>query len=334
MLSARFLSEDERVQIADLVKAGRGVREIAARLGRSPSTVSRELRRNVGITGRYRPFHAHKLARNRRSRVRPGKIAANPLLREHIQHKLDRRWSPGQICQHLKTSFPADPDMHVVHETIYRDLYDYRGGALKREYCQKLRRGRNRRKPSRMIPKRRSRFAGDVLMINDRPFHPTDRSTPGHWEGDLIMGRHNRSAIGTLVERNTRFVLLVSVDAANRSDSLRDGLNTAMLRLPQPLRRTLTWDQSWEMSKHSEFTASTGVQVYFCDPHSPWQRGSNENTNGLLRDYFPKGSDLSIHTKRKLETVAAELNSRPRQILGWDTPADRFAKLLKEPISP
>ena len=333
VVSARFLSEDERVVIGDLIKAGCSIRNIAAQLGRAPSTVSRELRRNVGITGRYRPFHAHKLARTRRTRVRPGKIAVNPVLRNHIQLLLKRRWSPGQICHNLRMSFPGRPEMHVVHETIYRDLYDYRGGALSREYCRSLRTGRNRRKTNRMIPKRRSRFAGDVLMIKDRPFEPTDRSVPGSWEGDLIMGRHNRSAIGTLVERTTRTLLLIPVDIAHRSDSVRDGLTKAMNTLPPNLRRTLTWDQGWEMSKHNEFTAATGVKVYFCDPHSPWQRGSNENMNGLLRQYFPKGTNLSVHSPKKLEAVAAEINARPRRVLDWATPAELFARLLTEPIS-
>lgn len=220
--------------------------------------------------------------------------------------------------------------MRVVHETIYRDLYDWRGGTLARDGVRTLRTGRSRRKPSRMVPRKRARFAGDVLMISDRPFDPTDRSTPGDWEGDLIMGRSNQTAIGTLVERTTRFVMLIPVDVANRSDSVRQGLVTAMLKLPPELRRTLTWDQGWEMSKHYEFTAATDTKVYFCDPRSPWQRGSNENMNGLLRQYFPKGSDLSIHTPRRLQTVATEINTRPRRILDWDTPHDRFTKLVNE----
>lgn len=284
--SARYLSEDVRVRIGDLVRTGAGVRQIAAELGRSPSTISRELRRNSGITGRYRPFHAHRLARNRRVRACPGKIASNPALRLRIQELMQRRWSPGQISQHLRAEHPDDPSMCVVHETIYRDLYDRRGGALNREYCRMLRTKRNRRKPTRLIPRRRTRFGGTTLMIHERPFDLTDRTIPGHWEGDLIMGRHNRSAFGALVERASRSV---------------------------------TWDQGWEMSKHAEVTAATGASVYFCDPHSPWQRGSNENTNELLRDYFPKGSDLNAHTPRRL-AVAAELNSRPRRVLGWDTP--------------
>ena len=332
-ISSRFLSEAERIAIADLHSRHHSVRRIASILGRAPSTISRELRRNSGPSGAYRPVQAHKRACGRRTRVRPGKIASNPELRHHIERLLERRWSPGQIAQHLRTEFPNDAGMHVVHETIYRDLYDWRGGALAREYCRLLRTRRTRRKPSRMIARRRSRFGGDVLMINDRPYLPTDRSTPGHWEGDLIMGRHNRSAISTLVERNTRFLVLVPINAATRSESLRNMLAPRMLQLPAQLRRSLTWDQGWEMAKHMEIATATGMQIYFCDPHSPWQRGTNENT-GLLRDYFPKGSDLNLHAAKTLDAVANELNSRPRQVLGWDTPASRFAKLLSEPISP
>jgi transposase, IS30 family len=282
-ISPRFLSEDERVRIADLRKAGRTIREVATTLGRSPSTVSRELRRNSGSTGVYRPFHAHKLARTRRSRVRPGKIAVNPVLRQKIEVLMRKRWSPAQISWQLRTEYPDDRGMQVVPETIYRDLYDYRGGALKRDYCRLLRTKRNRRKPTRLIPRRRSRFGGDVLMICDRPFAPADRSVAGHWEGDLIMGRHNRSAIATLVERHSRYLLLARVDAADRSESLRVALTTAMVTLPAQLRQTLTWDQGWEMSQHAAITAATGMKIYFCEPHSPWQRGSNENVNGLLK---------------------------------------------------
>ena len=329
-VSARFLSEQERVTIADLRRTGSSIRSIAQATGRSPSTISRELRRNTGKAGRYRPFHAHTLARNRRSRARPGKLITNPALREEVQRLLNKRWSPGQISHELKMLFPADPSMQLVHETIYRDLYDYRGGGLTRASCTKLRTGRARRKPSRRMPTRRSRFAGDVLMIADRPFGPTDRADTGNWEGDLIMGRHNRSAIGTLVDRRSRKLILIHIDNTDRAGSPCRGLTAAFLALPEHQRRTLTWDQGSEMSRHTEMTKATGVDVYFCDPHSPWQRGSNENANGLLRNYFPKGSDLSIHTPKHLETVAAELNARPRQILNWDTPTALFARLPTE----
>lgn len=328
-ISPRFLSEEERVKIADLRKAGHTIRLIATTLGRSPSTISRELRRNSGAAGVYRPFQAHKLARNRRTRVRPGKIATNPVLRQQIEQLMRKRWSPAQISWHLSTTYPGDRSMHVAAETIYRDLYDYRGGALKREYCRMLRTKRSRRKPTRLIPRRRSRFGGEVLMIRDRPFDPEDRSQIGNWEGDLIMGRHNRSAIATLVDRHSRYVLLAKVDAANRSDSVRDVLISLMEQMPLEFRRTLTWDQGWEMSQHAQITAATGMPIYFCDPHSPWQRGTNENTNRLLRDYFPKRTDLSVHSQRMLTATAVELNCRPRRTLNWDTPHQRLGTLIQ-----
>lgn len=317
------------MQIADLLKTGASIRNIAGEIGRSPSTFSREVRRNAGMTGRYLPFHAHKLARNRRARDRLSKIATNPRLRAEVLGLLQQRWSPAQICEQLRRQYPADPSMHLVHETIYRDLYDFRGGALPRELCRLPRTKRDRRKAPRVVARRKIRF-NDALTIHDRPFAPTDRSEPGAWEGDLIMGRGNRSAIATLVERTTRFTVLLPVDAARRSESLRDQLIPAFASLPPTLRRSLTWDQGWEMAKHDEIAAATGTTVYFCDPHSPWQRGTNESTNRLLRDYFPKGSDLSTHTLHELVTVAGELNARPRKTLGWKTPQALFDSLLEQ----
>lgn len=328
-ISPRYLSEDERVRIADLLKTGATIRRIAAELGRSPSTISREVRRNSGNTGRYLPFHAHKLARNRRARDRPGKIAANPRLRAEIHALLQRRWSPAQICEHLHSEYPHDSTMHLVHETIYRDLYDVRGGALPRDLCRLLRTKRDRRRAPRVIARRKIRF-NDAFTIHDRPFAPNDRSVPGAWEGDLIMGRGNRSAIATLVERTTRFTMLLPINAARRSDSLLEQLVPAFAALPAELRTSITWDQGWEMAKHAEITAATGSTVYFCDPHSPWQRGSNESMNRLLRDYFPKGSDLNAHSPKQLAMTAVELNQRPRKVLGWKTPETLFATLIKE----
>jgi IS30 family transposase len=313
-ISERYLSEDERMKIADLRRAGSTIRSIAAELDRSPSTISRELRRNCGATGNYLPFHAHKLARNRRARDRPSKIAANPRLRREIHELLTQRWSPAQICEQLRRQYPDDPSMHLVHETIYRDLYNFRGGALPRELCRLLRTKRDRRKAPRVIARRKIRF-NEALTIHNRPFAPTDRSVPGAWEGDLIMGRGNRSAIATLVERTTRYTILLPVDAARRSDSLRDLLIPAFAALPAELRSSITWDQGWEMARHLEITAALGTPIYFADPHSPWQRGTNESTNRLLRDYFPKGSDLNVHPPRYVQDVAAELNARPRKTL-------------------
>ncbi|MBG6185656.1 IS30 family transposase [Arthrobacter sp. CAN_A214] len=331
--SPRYLSEEERIRIADLIRAGSSIRATAVALGRSPSTISRELRRNAAVSGRYTPHRAHQQARQRRLRARPGKIVATPALREQIQELLKRRWSPAQISWYLKTTFPEDTQMHVVPETIYRDLYNWQGGALTRDYCALLRRRHLHRKPSRKVPKRRARFSGDVLMIGDRPFPPEDRSTPGQWEGDLIMGRNNRSAIATLVERHSRFVILLPVDPVNKAASVQQMITAAMLKLPAHLRRSLTWDQGWEMARHTEITQATGMAIYFCEPRSPWQRGSNENANGLLRDYFPKGSNLTLHSLEYLAAVAIELNTRPRRTLGWDTPANLFAKLFETTIS-
>jgi IS30 family transposase len=328
VISPRYLSEDERITIADRLRAGHSQRSIAAELGRSPSTISREIRRNRHRTGHYRPHYAQKKARLNRQRPRLGKIAQVPELKKFIQDRLDQWWSPALICRQIKKAFPHMPAMHVVHETIYQALYIQGRGGLRRELVKCLRTGRDRRKPNRAIARRASRFAGDVLMIKDRPEHTNDRGIPGSWEGDLIMGTQNRSAIATLVERTTRYLILVHIPGANRTGGLRDGLIKAFEPLPAALRTSLTWDQGSEMAKHAEFTAATNVPVYFCDPHSPWQRGTNENTNGLLRQYFPKFTDLSRYTPKHLANVAAHLNNRPRLNLNDETPAERFAKLL------
>jgi IS30 family transposase len=328
VISARYLSEDERITIADRHRTGESLRSIAAGLGRAPSTVSRELRRNRNPSGQYRPHYAQKKARTRRQRPRVGKIAGLPELKTYVQAMLDRWWSPGLICRQLKKAFPTRKDLHIVHETIYQALYIRGRGGLSRELVKCLRTGRDRRKPNRSIARRSSRFAGEVLMISDRPQEASDRSVPGAWEGDLIMGTQNRSAIATLVERSTRYLLLVHMPGINRAEDLRDGLIRAFNPLPPALRSSLTWDQGSEMATHAGFTAATGVPVYFCDPHSPWQRGTNENTNGLLRQYFPKYSDLSIYSPQHVADVAMGLNNRPRRILNDDTPSERFARLL------
>lgn len=261
-------------------------------------------------------------------RPRQGKIAGLPELKAYVQAMLDRWWSPGLICRQLKKGFPRRKDLHIVHETIYQALYMRGRGGLSRELAKCLRTGRDRCKPNRSIARRSSRFAGDVLMISHRPDGAGDRSVPGAWEDDLIMGTQNRSAIATLVERSTRYLLPVHMPGINRAEDLRDGLITAFNQLPPALRTSLTWDQGSEMAKHTGFTEATGIPVYFCDPHSPWQRGTNENTNGLLRQYFPKYSDLSIYSPQHLADVASDLNNRPRRILNDDTPAQRFARLL------
>jgi IS30 family transposase len=327
--SARFLSLEERVVIADLRLAGVSMRKIAAELGRSASTISREIARNAHPTGGYRPYAADIRARERRARPRGGKIAASAHLRGAIQAMLDQRLSPEQIAARLRREHPDDLEYRVCHETIYQALYVQGRGELRRELSGALRTGRAVRRPrNRPHPTRRSGLAKPLLMISERPAEIEDRAVPGHWEGDLILGPYARSAIATLVERATRYVMLVHLPGDHTAETVRDGLIATVNTLPEHLRRSLTWDQGTEMARHREFTLATDMQVYFCDPHSPWQRGSNENTNGLLREYFPKGTDLSIHTPEHLTAVAAQLNRRPRKTLDWDTPAERLAKLL------
>ncbi|MBT2675405.1 IS30 family transposase [Streptomyces sp. ISL-14] len=331
---SRYLRESERVHIADRLRERASIRQIAAELGRSPSTISREIRRN-GMPLRkgssrwvYRPHAAQSRADARRPRPKPGKIGQNPELRGFIQDHLTRRWSPEQICQALRTRFPSRPEMHVTHETIYQALYVQGRGELRRELARALRTGRAMRRSHRQSYKRQPRMAKDMVMISERPAEAADRAIPGHWEGDLIIGKAHKSAIGTLVERSSRFVTLVHLPEGRQPTQMRDALIQTVSTLPAQLRRSLTWDQGSEMHLHKDFSIATDMPVYFCDPGSPWQRGSNENTNGLLRQYFPKGTDLARYSREQLDAVAAELNSRPRKTLGWETPAERLAKLL------
>ncbi|GGW96488.1 IS30 family transposase [Streptomyces chryseus] len=329
---SRYLREEDRIHIADRLREKASIRTIAAELGRSPSTISREIRRNGalwrGAQWTYRPHAAHRRAEQRRPRPKPGKIGQNGGLREFIQDHLTLRWSPEQICHALRARFPDRPEMHVVHETIYQALYVQGRGELRRELTKALRTGRARRRPHRQSYKRQPRAIKDMVMISDRPAEAADRAVPGHWEGDLIIGKDGKSAIATLVERTTRYVMLAHLPVDHSAGSTRDALVETVKTLPPHLRRSLTWDQGSEMASHQAFTLATDIPVYFCNPASPWQRGSNENTNGLLRQYFPKGTDLAVHTREHLDAVAAELNSRPRKTLGWETPAERLAKLL------
>ncbi|GAA2495066.1 IS30 family transposase [Streptomyces longisporus] len=327
--SSRYLREGDRIHIADRLREKATVRAIAAELGRSPSTISREIRRNRHpVGGQYRPHAAQARADARRPRPKPGKIGQNPELRDFIQSRLRLRWSPEQICQALRAQFPQRPEMHVAHETVYQALYIQGRGELRRELARALRTGRARRKPRRQAQQRQPRFSAPMVMISERPAEAEDRAVPGHWEGDLIIGKDGKSAIGTLVERATRYVMLLHLPGDHGAESVRDALVTTVETLPSHLTRSLTWDQGSEMGAHGAFTVATGIPVYFCDPASPWQRGSNENTNGLLRQYFPKGTDLSVHPREHLDAVAAELNGRPRKTLGWETPAERLHKLL------
>ncbi|MEV0544538.1 IS30 family transposase [Nocardia salmonicida] len=329
---SRYLSEGERIRIADLVRERVTVRAIAAELARDPATINREVRRNatIGRGGRadYRPHAAQTRADDRRHRPKPGKLDRYPELRAFIQRCLDKKWSPEQICQAVRGQFPDRPELHVVHETVYRALYVQGRGELRRELAAALRIGRVRRKPQRQATCRRPRFTHPMVMISGRPAEVEDRAVPGHWEGDLIIGKVGGSAIGTLVERSTRYVMLVHLPQGRGAEQVNEALRRTVTQLPPHLMRSLTWDQGGELAEHHQFSIATDVPVYFCNPASPWQRGSNENTNGLLRHYFPKGTDLAVHSHEDLDSVAAELNSRPRKTLGWETPAECLHKLL------
>jgi len=370
--SARYLCLAEREEIALLRAEGCGVREIARWLGRSPSTVSRELRRNAATRGGrldYRASVAQWHAELRARRPKPAKLAVDDRLREYVQERLagevkrpggaqvtgpqvpwngrrhgrrkDRRWgrawSPEQISGRLKLDFPDDASMRISHEAIYQSLYVQGRGALRRELTACLRTGRALRVPRARTQGRGKGFVTDEVMISQRPAEAADRAVPGHWEGDLILGL-DRSAIGTLVERTSRFTVLLHLPPAAARDAprvkngppvtghgaeaVRDAITAAIGELPEQLRRSLTWDQGAEMAQHTQLRIDTGLEVYFCDPQSPWQRGSNENTNGLLRQYFPRGTDLARYSVDELAAVAAALNARPRKTLGWRTPAE------------
>jgi len=377
-LSGRYLSFVEREDLAVLRARGCGVREIAERLGRSPSTISRELRRNAATrsgTFEYRATSAQWHADRRARRPKVSKLAANDELRKYVQDRLggliaapggaavagpkvrwigrrhgrrkDRRWatswSPEQIANRLRLDFPDDESMRVSHEAIYQALYIQGRGALRRELTACLRTGRALRVPRARTRGRRKFFVRPEIMISERPAEADDRAVPGHWEGDLILGLGS-SAIGTLVERTSRFTMLLHLPrledygrtrtkngpalAGHGAEAVRDAIAASITTLPEQLRRSLTWDQGAEMAQHAQLRIETGLAIYFCDPQSPWQRGTNENTNGLLRQYFPKGTDLSNHTVDDLAAVAAALNSRPRKTLAWRTPAETLNELL------
>jgi len=337
VVSARYLSLEERLQIADLHLAGASRRAIAAQLGRAPSTISRELRRNGPVAGRagrarYAPYAAHKRAGLRARRPKPFKLD-DARLALAVQDKLCLKWSPAQISAHLAGEHGDKAAMRVSHETIYQALFVQGRGRLRTELHRHLRTGRAWRRPHGFSGATTAKISG-MVSISERPAEAADRAVPGHWEGDLILGQHCRSAIGTLVERQTRFCLLVHLPDGHGAQTVRDRLVAAITTLPEQLRRSLTWDQGTELAQHQAITLATDMAIYFCDPHSPWQRGSNENTNGLLRQYFPKGTDLSVHNAEHLESVAAELNGRPRKTLGFITPAEAMQRLLSDPGKP
>jgi transposase, IS30 family len=320
----RRLCLDERVEIRIGLEAGRSLRAIGATLGRSPSTICREVAGNGGRAA-YRPMASHQRADRAARRPKPTKLAANPVLCARVEAELKRWWSPQQIAGGLRDEFGAGSVDAVSHETIYKSLYIQGRGELRRELAACLRTGRAARRPQGRL-QTRGAIAGKV-MISERPAEADDRAVPGHWEGDLIVGKNGKSFIATLVERSTRYVLLAKV-ADSSAETVSAALVERVATLPEHLWRSLTWDQGHELAGHAAFSVATGIPVYFCDPHSPWQRGSNENTNGLLRQYFPKGTDLSGHPQAELDRVAVELNGRPRATLGRQTPAERLAPLL------
>jgi transposase, IS30 family len=316
------LAEREAV-LTGLVR-GHSLRAIARQLGRHPSTISREVTANGGRDA-YKAWQAHDRAAAAARRPKVAKLARCPALRAKVAEWLVELWSPQEISERLAAEFGHDPFMQVSHETIYQSLYVQGRGALRKELTTCLRTGRAARRPHGRL-EHRGRVPG-MVMISERPPEVEDRAVPGHWEGDLIMGAANRSAVGTLVERTTRYLLLLHLADA-KAATVEAAMRRAITTLPAEMFRTITWDQGTEMARHAAFSVATGVQVYFCDPHSPWQRGSNENTNGLLRQYLPKGTDLSVHTQEDLDRIARSLNNRPRQTLGWLKPSEKLAQLL------
>jgi transposase, IS30 family len=318
------LSLVEREEISLGMQAQQTFVAIARGLGRSPSTVSREVAANGG-RGRYRAAHADERAYQQGRRPKRAKLAANGRLRERVEQMLGEKWSPQQISVMLRLEFPDELEMRVSHETIYQSLFVQGRGALRKELTAALRSGRTRRRAQGRKP---PELIKAMVMISERPAEIEDRAVPGHWEGDLIIGKNGKSAIMTLVERHTRYVMLGQIGTDRTSPTVCHALKQRIQTLPEHLAKSVTWDQGREMAGHARFTIDTGIQVYFCDPHSPWQRGSNENTNGLLRQYFPKGTDLAVHTQAHLDEVALQLNGRPRQTLGWANPHDKLNALI------
>jgi IS30 family transposase len=327
--SDRYLSRDERYELARLRESGLGVRAVAARMRRSPSTICRELARNAAPGGGYQPERAHRRAWERQRRPKPSKLSGNPALREEVQQLLDRRYSPEQAAGRLRVLHPGDPAMRVSHETIYQSIYVYPRGELRRELRACLRSGRAVRRP-RGRREMRGQIIGAV-PIGQRPPEAEGRLVPGHHEGDLILGsKASNSAVGTIVERVTGYLTLLHLPHGRDAASVADAIIGHMAALPSFFARTLTWDRGHELAQHQRVTAATGIQVYFADPYSPWQRGSNENINGLLREYLPKGTDLSTHTAAGLQHIADELNDRPRKRFGYHTPREQLATLIAQ----
>jgi transposase, IS30 family len=326
--SGRGLARWEREEIRSGISAGWSLREIARQLGRSASTVSREVARNGGRRG-YRGWRAEQAAWLRGRRPKRRRLVSEPRLAQAVEALLVEDCSPQQVSRRLRRLFPHDARMQVSHETIYQALYLQGRGGLRKQLASALRSGRARRIPRGHQRGRHDRIKG-IIPISERPPEADDRAVPGHWEGDLLMGANNASQIATLVERSTRFVLLVELRRGRTADVVAEALAEKITTLPDALRRSLTWDRGSEMAAHAQFTVATGLPVYFCDPNSPWQRGSNENTNGLLRQYFPKGTSLRRFTQADLDMVADRLNRRPRQTLNWQTPSEALNAVLMQ----
>src|SRR5438876_4288250 len=325
--SALRLSLAEREELSRGLVAGESLRASATRLRRAPSTVSREVAWS-GTRSRYRAWRADSEATRRGQRPKPAKLAVDARLCREVERGLRARWSPQQIAARLICDYPDDLSMRVSHETIYRTLFVQARGALRKELTACLRTGRTQRRPHMRIERSGAGRLQNMILISDRPPEIEDRAVPGHWEGDLIIGKGGRSAIGTLVERSSRYVVLLHLPHGRTAEDVRAALTRQISKLPAELRRTLTWDQGKEMADHVRFSTDTNMVVYFCDPHSPWQRGSNENTNGLLRQYFPSKDDLSLHSAAHLNAVARELNNRPRQTLNWMKPSEVFGRTV------
>ena len=329
-VAGRRLSFEERQEIEWLRDRGMGPCQIARVIGRDPSTVSRELRRNLSPSPRrYRAFQAHLMARERGRRRRPGKLARGAPVRAKTALLLGQGYSPRQVAGRLRREHPGDKGMQVSHETIYRALFVQGKGSLRAEIAGAMRCGRaGQRRPRSGGGQSRGKIPG-MISISQRPAEAADRAVPGHWEGDLIIGKNSKSAVATLAERASRFCLIIALPEGRTADKVADALADRILTLPQALRRSLTWDQGKEMSDHAAFSLATGLPVYFADPHSPWQRGTNENTNGLIRYYLPKGTDLSGYSQDQLDAIAHKLNNRPRKTLGYHTPAEKLDELLR-----
>jgi IS30 family transposase len=315
----------QREEISLGLAAGDGFAVIGCRIGCHRSTVKREVDNNGGRAG-YKAWRADRRAFENASRPKASKLMSNPALHDQVEIGLVKHWSPEQISARLIVDFPDDAEMRVSHETIYQSLFVQAKGGFKKEIVQCLRSGRTRRRPHSRVTK-----AGgikDMVMISDRPAEIEDRAVPGHWEGDLIIGKLTKSAIVTLVERTTRYLMMIALEGDHKAETVAAAMAVQIQQLPTQLCRSITWDQGKEMANHAEFTIATDIDVYFCDPHSPWQRGTNENTNGLIRQYLPKGTDLSIHSQADLDKITDELNGRPRKTLGYMTPSETFNELV------